>query len=102
MVELKDEAHGKIAILRQSFIAFASEIHALKDDFSECRFVERAKNVEQCALTGPRGADNANRLARFDFQIDSAQDLKATLTHRIGFRDTLNGEQIIHNEALPP
>ena len=74
VVELEDEAEGLVAQLVALAGRQVVDASAVEADAALVGPVEGAEQVQQRALAGAGGADDAEELAGADVQVDAAQD----------------------------
>ena len=70
---LPDEPHLTTTILHQLLIADVQQVPFAHPDPARRWALQAGQDVEQCGLARTAGAHNANQLARFHLQIDTAQ-----------------------------
>ena len=76
VVELEDEAERLVAQLIAALRRQVVDASAVEEDFALVGPVEGAEQVQQRALAGAGGADDAEELARLDLQIEAAQHFR--------------------------
>ena len=76
VVELEDEAEGLVAQLVAAARRQVVDALAVEMDLALVGPVEDAEQVQQRALAGAGGADDAQELARMHLQVEAAQHFR--------------------------
>ena len=74
-MELEHKPQMTVAEIAQLLRGQGGDINAVDQDASRVRTVEGTDDLEQCGLTGSRGADDTDDLTAVDMEVDAFQYL---------------------------